>query len=172
MAKEAFSDQEIAHFLNQHFVGIKVDREQRPDIDHYLMNFMHETQGQGGWPLNVFLTPDQKPFLAVTYLPLTPHHGLPGFLDLLQHIEKSSPQQSSQIPSYHPLIHTPEQVEEQQLMEVIKNNFTGAGFGFGPQFTHHNTVLFLLSWYEQHPDREIKDILEKILEVMATGGIT
>ena len=171
MAQEAFSNKEIAHFLNQHFVCIKVDREQRPDIDHYMMNFMQETQGQGGWPLNVFLTPDQKPFLAVTYVPITDGYGLPGFLDLLQHIQKSYQQQGPKIPTYHPHIHAPEQVEEQQLIEVIKNYFTGAGFGAGPQFPPHNTLLFLLSWYEQHKDREIKDILEKILDVMAQGGL-
>ena len=171
MAQEAFSNKEIALFLNQHFVCIKVDREQRPDIDHYMMNFMQETQGQGGWPLNVFLTPDQKPFLAVTYVPITDGYGLPGFLDLLQHIQKSYQQQGPKIPTYHPHTHALELVEEQQLIEVIKNYFTGAGFGAGPQFPPHNTLLFLLSWYEQHKDREIKDILEKILDVMAQGGL-
>jgi len=70
MASEAFSNKEIADFLNANFVSIKVDREQRPDIDKYLMSFLVETQGQGGWPLNAFLTPDLKPILALTYVPV------------------------------------------------------------------------------------------------------
>ena len=171
MAQEAFSNKEIAHFLNQHFVCIKVDREQRPDIDNYMMNFMQETQGQGGWPLNVFLTADRKPFLAVTYVPIAPSYGLPGFLDLLQHINESYQQQDQIIPTYSPYIHAPEHVEEQHLIEVIKNQFTGTGFASGPQFPPHNTLLFLLSWYEQHKDPDIKPILEKILDVMAKGGL-
>ncbi len=171
MAKEAFSNIEIANYLNQHFICIKVDKEQRPDIDQYLMHFMQETNGHGGWPLNVFLTSDQKPFLALTYVPLTPQYGLPGFLDILQHIQQSNQQQHSKIPQYHPQIHTSEHIEEQQLIEVIKNNFTGTGFSHGPQFPPHNTLLFLLTWYEQHKDKEIKNILEKILNVMATGGL-
>ncbi len=171
MAQEAFSNKEIADFLNEHFVCIKVDREQRPDIDSYMMNFMQETQGHGGWPLNVFLTADQKPFLAVTYVPITPRHGLPGFLDLLEHVQQSYRQYASQISSYDYHLPAAEDVEEEQLIKAIKSNFTGTGFTPGPQFPPHNTVLFLLSWYEQHKDREIKDVLEKILEIMATGGL-
>lgn len=171
MAQEAFSNKEIAHFLNQHFVCIKVDREQRPDIDNYMMNFMQETQGQGGWPLNVFLTADQKPFLAVTYVPITPRYGLPGFLDLLQHVKQSYSQHADKIPIYNYQIHPQEDIAEQDLITEMKAHFTGTGFTPGPQFPPHNTLLFLLSWYEQYKDGEIKDILEKILEVMAKGGL-
>ena len=177
MAREDFSNKEIAQFLNQHFVCIKVDREQRPDIDHYLMNFCQETQGHGGWPLNVFLTADQKPFFAVTYVPITPEYELPGFFDLLQYVKQSYNQQAGHIPTYAPHIHQQERQEniaEQDLIAEIKANkshFTGEGFSQGPQFPPHNMLLFLLSWYEQHKDSEIKDILEKILDKMAKGGL-
>lgn len=171
MAQEAFSNKEIAYFLNQHFVCIKVDREQRPDIDSYLMNFMHETQGHGGWPLNVFLTPDQRPFLAVTYVPITPRYGLPGFLDLLQHLKQSYSQHSDNIPIYNYHIPPQENIAEQATITEIKAHFTGTGFTPGPQFPPHNTLLFLLSWYEQHQDIEVKDILEKILDEMVKGGL-
>jgi uncharacterized protein YyaL (SSP411 family) len=70
MAAEAFENTEIAQFLNHHFVAIKVDREQRPDIDQYMMAFLIQQKGHGGWPLNVILTPDQKPIIAMTYFPL------------------------------------------------------------------------------------------------------
>src|SRR3989344_2564319 len=81
MAAEAFSDLEVADYLNENFVPIKVDREQRPDIDNYLMSFLVKTQGQGGWPLNAFLQPDLKPILAVTYVPLIPNYGMMPFID-------------------------------------------------------------------------------------------
>ena len=171
MAQESFSSNEIADLLNRHFVCIKVDREQRPDIDHYLMNFCQETQGQGGWPLNVFLTSDQKPFLAVTYVPITSRYGMPGLLDLLQHVKQSYSQHAHKIPVYALHIRPQEDIAEQDMIAEIKARFTGAGFHHGPQFPPHNTLLFLLSWYEQHHDGEIKDILEKTLEVMARGGL-
>ncbi|MBI1970338.1 thioredoxin domain-containing protein [Candidatus Woesearchaeota archaeon] len=177
MAQEAFSNKEIAQFLNQHFVCIKIDREQRPDIDHYFMNFCQKTQGGGGWPLNVFLAADQKPFLAVTYVPPTPRYGLPGFLDLLQHVKQSYNQHADHVPAYPNHTHQQEKqddITEQDLITEIKAHFGGAGFTPGPQFPPHNTLLFFLSWYEQHKENnntDIKDILEKILEAMAKGGL-
>ncbi len=174
MAQESFSNVQIALYLNQHFVCIKVDREQRPDIDSYMMNFMHETQGQGGWPLNVFITPDVKPFLAVTYLPLNSRYGLPGFLDVLKNVKEIYDTQKNTIPTYRPHIHTAknaEDVEEKNLIQAIKNNLVKDGFSYGPQFPPHNTLLFLLHYYEQNKDREIKVILEKMLDVMAKSGL-
>src|SRR3989344_2747215 len=87
MAREAFSNNEIASYLNENFVSIKVDREQRPDIDQYLMDFIIKNKGSGGWPLNCLLNPDLKPLFAVTYAPITPQYGLPGFLGLLKVIK-------------------------------------------------------------------------------------
>jgi uncharacterized protein YyaL (SSP411 family) len=72
MAAEAFSDAEVADAINRNFIAIKVDREERPDIDHFLMQFLLATRGQGGWPLNAFLTPNLRPMLALTYIPVTP----------------------------------------------------------------------------------------------------
>ena len=171
MAAEAFSNQDVADYLNTHFVSIKVDREQRPDIDNYMMQFIQETQGQGGWPLNVFLTPDLKPMVAVTYVPLHTRYGLPGFLDLVQHLKKAYEHHGTEILSYTPQIHLDEHIQEQELMQVIKHNFTGNGFGAGPQFPPHNILLFLLSYYEKTKEVEIKKIIESILEVMAQGGL-
>src|SRR3989338_1027708 len=75
MAREAFSSESVAEYLNLYFVCIKLDREQRPDIDSYLMSFMQSAYGHGGWPLNVIMTPDIEPFMAATYIPLEPGYG-------------------------------------------------------------------------------------------------
>ncbi len=172
MASEAFSNQEVAHFLNHYFVSIKVDREQRPDIDNYMMAFIQETQGQGGWPLNVFLTADVKPFLAVTYVPIKPRYSSSGFLNLLHHIKDNYDQHKGEIKKYLPPIDKEEEpLEEEEIMGVIKDNFFENGFSSGPQFPPHNTLLFLLSYYEKNKHREIKGIIETILEVMARRGL-
>jgi len=171
MANEAFSSQEVADFLNEHFISIKVDKEQRPDIDNYMMSFIQETEGHGGWPLNIFLTADLKPFLAVTYLPLETRHGLSGFLHLLEHLKENYDHHKGEIKNYLPSIPPPEPCPEEGIIKVIKNSFIDHGFTLGPQFSPHNTLLFLLSYYEKNKDKEIKEIIEKILEVIATRGL-
>ena len=87
MAADSFSDAGCADFLNRYFMPIKVDREERPDIDQYLMNFLVATTGAGGWPLNAFLSPDLKPFFAMTYAAPQSKFGRPGFLDILQRVK-------------------------------------------------------------------------------------
>ena len=86
MERESFEDEKIGAFLNEHFVSIKVDREERPDVDKIYMTFVQATTGGGGWPMNVFLTPELKPFFGGTYFPPDNRHGRPGFLQLLQQI--------------------------------------------------------------------------------------
>ena len=86
MERESFEDEKIGEFLNEHFVSIKVDREERPDVDKIYMTFVQSTTGAGGWPMNVFLTPDLKPFFGGTYFPPDARHGRPSFLQLLQQI--------------------------------------------------------------------------------------
>jgi uncharacterized protein YyaL (SSP411 family) len=86
MAHESFEDQEVAKLLNRHFVCIKVDREERPDIDDFYMTVSQLLTGSGGWPLNIFMTPDKRPFFALTYLPKSSRQGMRGFIDLLANI--------------------------------------------------------------------------------------
>ena len=86
MERESFEDERVGKFLAEHFVSIKVDREERPDVDKIYMTFVQSTTGSGGWPLNVFLTPDLKPFFGGTYFPPDNRHGRPSFLSLLQQI--------------------------------------------------------------------------------------
>src|SRR5215218_2461160 len=86
MAHESFEDDVTAKLINDNFVAIKVDREERPDVDAVYMQATQALTGQGGWPMSVFLTPDRKPFYAGTYFPPTPRHGLPSFSQVLQAI--------------------------------------------------------------------------------------
>ena len=88
MEHESFENAEIAGALNADFVSIKVDREERPDVDRVYMTFVQSTSGSGGWPMTVFLTPDLKPFFGGTYYPPMSKWGRPGFLDLLQEISR------------------------------------------------------------------------------------
>ncbi|MEZ4998459.1 MAG: thioredoxin domain-containing protein [Bacteroidales bacterium] len=97
MAREAFSDPETAGYINDRFVSIKVDREQRPDIDQYLMNFIQAQTGGGGWPLNVFLTHDQKPVHALTYAPLKTSGYRYSFLDIAKAVIEFLDRQSERI---------------------------------------------------------------------------
>ena len=89
MERESFEDEETAAFLNAHFVPIKVDREERPDLDAIYMDAVQAMTGQGGWPLSAFLTPDGKPFFAGTYFPKVPSHGMPSFRQVLEGIAEA-----------------------------------------------------------------------------------
>jgi uncharacterized protein YyaL (SSP411 family) len=80
MERESFEDEEVAAALNEHYISIKVDREERPDIDHIYMTVCQTLTGQGGWPLSIFMTPDKRPFFAGTYFPKASKFGRVGFL--------------------------------------------------------------------------------------------
>ena len=86
MEEESFEDQETADFLNKNFVSIKVDREERPDVDSIYMTSVQIIAGHGGWPMSSFLTPERKPFFAGTYFPKEGRHGLPSFMEVLKKI--------------------------------------------------------------------------------------
>ncbi len=88
MERESFENPALAKLLNDHFVSIKVDREERPDVDRVYMLFVQSTTGSGGWPMSVFLTPDRKPFLGGTYYPPVDSHGRPGFATLLRRLSE------------------------------------------------------------------------------------
>ena len=87
MERESFEDEAIASKMNELFINVKVDREERPDVDELYMRAVQAfNDGRGGWPMTVFLTPEGQPFFGGTYYPPTPRHGLPGFLDVLDHV--------------------------------------------------------------------------------------
>ena len=97
MERESFEDEAVAAFLNQHFVSIKVDREERPDVDKIYMTFVQAMIGQGGWPLNVFLSPDRKPFYGGTYWPPANKQGRPSFQQVLNQIQQAWQSKRDQI---------------------------------------------------------------------------
>ncbi|MGZ5427764.1 MAG: thioredoxin domain-containing protein, partial [Thermoanaerobaculia bacterium] len=89
MERESFESEEIARFLNEHWVSVKVDREERPDVDDVYMTAVQLVSGRGGWPLSAFLLPDKRPFFAGTYFPPDDRHGRPGFLTVLKRLESA-----------------------------------------------------------------------------------
>ena len=89
MERESFEDPETAAYMNEHFVPIKVDREERPDVDAIYMEAVQAMTGQGGWPLNVFLDPEGVPFFGGTYFPPEPRHGMPSFRQVLEAIAEA-----------------------------------------------------------------------------------
>ena len=97
MERESYSDPEIAKIMNANFVSIKVDREERPDIDNIYMTFVQATTGNGGWPMNVWLTPDLKPFVGGTYFPAREQHGLPSFRTVLFRVAEAWKSKHDQI---------------------------------------------------------------------------
>jgi len=173
MAAEAFNDRDIAEYLNRNFICIKVDREQRPDIDSFLMSFLVETQGSGGWPLNVFVTPDIRPFLAVTYLPAKQQQGLPSFVEVCRLAKDAFEEHRGKIPTFH--------AEPNADIEYAESDVAGAilavadqensGFGSAPKFPPHSTLLFLLSFYDRRRDLAAARVIESTLDAMMLRGL-
>jgi uncharacterized protein YyaL (SSP411 family) len=189
MAHECFEDAQVAAVMNRHFVNIKVDREERPDIDQIYQTALYMlTRRNGGWPLTLFLTPDQKPFFGGTYFPKTPRHGLPGFLDLLPRVAETYHVRgveierqgelllkslASMLPSKSP--DTPvfsEQPLDQALAE-LDNRFDSinGGFGDAPKFLHPTELEFCLRRYFAAGNAEALHMASYTLQKMAEGGI-
>lgn len=184
MAHESFENEEVADILNHAFVPVKVDREERPDLDEFCMAACQTMTGSGGWPLNCFLKPDGTPFYALTYLPKEPRRGMPGFLELLENIAQVWQ-------------HKPDAVERNatSLMEALRqmaaqpDNKTAAatnllanqatatlqriydplhhGFGSAPKFPMPPYLLFLLN----QPDTGAQKMALDTLTAMQQGGI-
>jgi uncharacterized protein YyaL (SSP411 family) len=188
MERESFEDVETARFLNAHFVSIKVDREERPDVDRLYMNFVQATTGQGGWPLNVFLTPDLKPFFGGTYFPPVGRFGYPAFMDVLRGLQelwtarpddlrKSADAIIRQLGaaaarhSGKPHAPTPETLS--QAVAKLKAGYdpVNGGFGGAPKFPQPSRLLFLLRYGMAHGDREAVRMVLHTCTRMAAGGI-
>ncbi len=153
MAHESFEDETTAKYLNEHFVSIKVDREEFPDVDNYFQNACSIMTGRGGWPLTVFLTPDGKPFFAGTYFPKEGRQGLPSFMEILKHISdlyKNTPDQLKEsAENLVKQINSPNKLEKKiqfqghfpppsAIMNALKNfaDSKNGGYGEPPKFPH------------------------------------
>ena len=184
MARESFSDLETAALLNQGFVSIKVDREERPDIDTIYMQACQIMTGQGGWPLSVFLTPEKKPFYAGTYFPPEGGYGRPGFKELIGLLSdqyKKEPHKTGKIAeevvallraqpkTYGELgkkeIHTC----FRQLQQIFDEKH--GGFGNAPKFPTPHNLMFLLRYHRWTNNPHALKMATKTLEAMANGGI-
>lgn len=188
MERESFEDQRTADILNAHFVSIKVDREERPDVDKIYMTFVQAMSGQGGWPLNVFLTPDRKPFYGGTYFPPDDRYGRPSFGKVLQNIAdlwqnrredvvRSSQQLHEQmIEATRPTI-LQDAVLKSELLEQAARQFKAefdprhAGFGGAPKFPRPSQPAFLLNYGVQFKDQEAVEMVLRTCRAMAAGGM-
>lgn len=173
MAAEAFSDPETAIYLNEHYICIKIDREQRPDIDDYMMRFMQSQSGSGGWPLNVFLTHDLRPVLAITYAAVKSDKYRLSFLEIARRVEKYIFAEEDGIATFDLMPGEPPVAVKENLSEEIALFYDPlyGGFGTGQKFPHHSTLLFLLYHLTVTKNIEIETICTNTLDVMMLGGL-
>ncbi len=180
MERESFEDPEIASLMNAHFVPIKVDREERPDIDALCMEACQAMTGHGGWPLNAFLTPDQAPFYTGTYFPPEPRHGLPSWRMVLMAIAEAWQQRRGEIEEQGARVArslgatariqpAPEPISDQQLTDAVAGLGSGfdranGGWGGAPKFPPSSTIELLLA-------RGEREMSLQTLGAMARGGI-
>ena len=185
MAHESFEDQKVAELLNRHFISIKVDREERPDIDAVYMQVCQAMTGAGGWPLNVFLTPDQHPFFVGTYFPKTEGYGQPGFVDVLQTIAKKwekSPESlvenGREITAAFAQAASPAAGKmNKELLRRAKIDLGArfdddyGGFSSAPKFPTPHVLMFLLRYAMLEDEKNALHMVEKTLSQMYRGGI-
>lgn len=187
MEKESFEDSEVARLLNKKFVSIKVDREERPDLDKVYMLVCQLMTGAGGWPLTIIMTPDKRPFLAATYLPKERKFGRIGLIDLLknvadvwekerQKLTETAQKTSQYLTDYSSMKIIEEEPTEDLLDEAfiqLLDSFdhTNGGFGTQPKFPTPHNLLFLLRHWKRKGTRQALEMVEKTLQSMRRGGI-
>ena len=187
MAHESFEDEETAAQMNADFINVKVDREERPDVDSIYMQAVTAMTGRGGWPMTVFLTPEGKPFYAGTYFPDEPRHGMPSFRQILtgvkqawdddrENVMSSAGEVAQQLGALSGVALDAEPVGEEVLRDAVRalsRNFdaTWGGFGGAPKFPQPMTLELLLRQHLRDPDSDALAMAEKTLRKMAQGGM-
>ena len=187
MARESFEDEDTAEILNEHFVSVKVDREERPDLDRIYMRAVQALTGSGGWPMSVFLTPDGKPFYAGTYFPPEPRHGMPSFRRVLRTIADAWQNRREELlegsdrvvesVERQMAVRPPEaELEHDTLARAfrsIRRDFDDVhgGWDGAPKFPQPMIVEFLLRHYQVREESEALRMVKKTLDAMARGGI-
>ena len=186
MAHESFENDDVAKFMNENFVNIKVDREERPDIDDIYQKVCQIATGQGGWPLSIFLTPDQKPFYVGTYFPVLDSYGRPGFGSICRQLSQAWKEKPKDIEkSAEKFLDTlnkaetlsvPSKLERTILDEAAMNLFqlgdaTYGGFGSAPKFPNAANVSFLFRYAKLSGLSKFNEFGLKTLNKMAKGGI-
>ncbi len=187
MEKESFEDEDIAHLMNQDFVNIKVDREERPDLDSIYMQAVQAMTGSGGWPLNVFLSPDLIPFFGGTYFPPQDRHGLPGFKRVLNSVADAYKNRKAEVKDTTDKLFTylkQSADSESGNIPISENTLTNAyvsisrsfdwsngGFGTAPKFPQPMVMEYLLRHWQRSGNAEALRMVETGLNMMANGGI-
>jgi uncharacterized protein YyaL (SSP411 family) len=186
MAHESFENEQTARLMNDLFINVKVDREERPDLDSIYMEAVVAMTGQGGWPMSVFLTPAGAPFYGGTYFPPTSRYGMPGFDHVLQSVANAYHHQKEGIAQNTANLlarmqHTLPQSNDDSLnpetpalaVEALRQNFDAANGGFGnaPKFPQPMTLDFLLRVYHRRPEPHLLEMIELTLHKMARGGM-
>lgn len=187
MAHESFEDEEVANLLNENYISIKVDKEERPDVDSIYMSVCQKLTGSGGWPLTIIMFPNQKPFFAGTYFPKKSKYRMPGLIELLDTVtDKWKTNQKE-------LLHSSEVITNAISQEYDEDSYDGAvsreitekafhslskrfqkkygGFSHAPKFPTPHNLMFLLRYAYHEKDDEALKMVEKTLESMFQGGI-
>ena len=189
MERESFEDARLAEYLNARFVAIKVDREERPDLDQVYMAAVQSMTGSGGWPMSVFLTPDGRPFYGGTYFPDQPRHGMPSFHQVLEGVDRAWREQRDQVEEAGSRL-VAGLVKQQQLEAApadagptsdlldaatagIEASFDAANGGWGgaPKFPQPMTIEYLLRRHLATGDERTLAVALRSLEAMADGGV-
>ncbi len=187
MEHESFEDETTAAIQNEHFINIKVDMEERPDVDQIYMNFVQLTTGRGGWPMNVFLTPEKLPFFGGTYFPPAPRYGMPSWQQILTSIAEAYRERRDELQKS-----AVEMVGELRRMSIVESatgtlstemldaaftsftrtfDATNGGFGGAPKFPAAMSLEFLLRYHHRTANKLALSIVTHSLDKMAGGGI-
>jgi len=186
MAHESFENDDVAKIMNENFINIKVDREERPDLDDIYQKVCQMSTGQGGWPLSVFLTPEQRPFYVGTYFPVLDSYGRPGFGSLCRQLAQSWKEKPKEIESTADNLMTnlsrlervtePSQISKSildeaavNLLQIADTNY--GGFGQAPKFPNASNLSFMFRYSKLSGISKFKDFALLTLKKMAKGGI-
>src|SRR5579864_207959 len=187
MDRESYDDPEIAAIVNDHFIAVKVDRDERPDIDSRYQSAIQAVSGQGGWPLTAFLTPDGKPFYGGTYFPPNDGYGRPSFRRVLLSIANAYKEKHGDVIEQARLVEgaiaqsesfagRTAKVSDSVIAAIQKSAFSmfdahHGGFGQAPKFPHPSTLDLLIERYARNGDETLRNLIFTTLEHMARGGV-
>jgi uncharacterized protein YyaL (SSP411 family) len=187
MDRESYDDAEVAAIVNEHFVAVKVDRDERPDIDSRYQAAVSAVSGQGGWPLTAFLTPDGKPFYGGTYFPPTDGYGRPSFKRVLLSIAAAYKEKNGDVVEQAKMVESTiaqaesfagrgGRISTSIIHAIEKSAFsmfdaTHGGFGQAPKFPHPSALDLLIERYARNAEESLRNLIVTTLEHMANGGV-
>jgi uncharacterized protein len=187
MDRESYDDPEVAAIVNEHFIAVKVDRDERPDIDSRYQAAVSAVSGQGGWPLTAFLTPDGKPFYGGTYFPPNDGYGRPSFKRVLTSIAAAYKEKHGDVVEQAKMVESAIAQAESfaggdgkvtaRIVDAILNSALGmfdprnGGFGNAPKFPHPSALDLLIERYSRTKDDQLRNVIVTTLEHMANGGV-